>query len=244
MVLQYDEGEEIKDGGEEEEDAEDFFVVNDASTNSTISLEEAMRNLYTTEIFENPNLLSVFNAQITSILKAISNMSVSISRTIWDLQDNATLIALLNLIDHPQDSFKHAVNLALQKLLKEIEDQSANATQIIRHSGYSDLNVQTRIEAMEDEIDKNLPSSHSDDGALCKAAQQSKIETMARTYVDSYRNICISAFQNVTGPTLDDASAAFTGVFSTVEMLVGTLFTRQLPAPETVKQEDLKQVNG
>lgn len=250
------------------------YKIRDEKANADSTLYAAMVNLYRSEIdTDNANILSKLDGQRISIMKVIANLSISISRTIWDLQDNEQLTALLSLIDKPQDKFKQAVNGALQRLLAETEQLANNVTDIVRHSGYSDMEtIRARVRTQEDEINSNGVRRNGNDHSgnvddannntsenntaahnnnaqtVCDVAnvlpqqQQQRIVTMPKAFVDSYRDVCISAFQNYTAKSLDEATTAFTGVYSTVEILVGVLFTRQLPQPEVVKQNELTQV--
>lgn len=239
-----------------------YYHVRDTGSNTDVPLYVCMKNLYKSTIDDNPSILSTLNDQRISLLKVISNMSISISRSIWDLQDNSILTALLNLIDKPQNNYKNAVNRAVEDLLEEVKQISSNVTETIRRSGYSDLEaIQLHILTLESGIKSAM---HADTDAeakdtdlvgngskkpLCNNAmleqtqkQQMYIETMPQAFVDSYRDGCINAFQNYTATALYTAQTAFTDVFSTVEMLVGTLLTRKLPAPEAAKPNELTQV--
>lgn len=249
------------------------YKIRDEQTNADTSLYAAWMNLYRSEIdTDNANILSKLDGQRISILKVIANLSISISRTIWDLQDNEQLTALLSLIDKPQDKFKRAVNGALQSLLAETEQLANHVADIVRHSGYSDLEtIRARVGTQEAEINsngirrngndhsgnvddanndtsENNTAAHNNNNAktVCDVAlpqqQQQRIVAMPKAFVDSYRDVCISAFQNYTARSLDEATTAFTGIYSTVEILVGVLFTRRLPQPEVVKRNELTQV--
>lgn len=224
-----------------------YYDVYDGKTRSTAPVSIVMHQQYQSEIADNQNILKPFDDQRIIILKAISNLSTSMSRSIWDLQDNETLTALLNIIDRPQENFKNIVNMELQKLLAEMAAHTAAIATIIQRSGYEDLEtIQKRVVTWDVEINNKIPDEQSRNNQvaddICNRLPLPQTEKMSEVYVNSYRDVCISAFQNRIAKSVEEAQTAFTDVFSMVETLVGTLFTRQLPDPAQSKREDLKQV--